>query len=503
MVIIGLSVWADDIPLLRWAGPPGSRPGTYEEWIAEHPYTPFSWKLDRVWYGDGRAGNVAILTEQAIAGPLAPEINQLSNNLQSEGYTVFTYQISGGTPETLKTFLQNLYNTQNIEGALFIGNLPVAWFEIKNDYNQYGYTDFPIDLFYMDLDGNWLDTLNTGNGKYDGHTGATKPEIYIGRLTPQGLGDDTLLLKNYFRKDNAYRKDTLLLDQRALVFVDDDWYDWAQEWAADVALLYPDTMNFFDPETTRATFYRTRLDTVQAWVSVFAHSWPGGHQFKYSNGNLWDYYYAYEYTNQDPPTNFYNFFACSFCRFTENNNCGGNRAIFNQTSGIGAIGSTKTGSMLNFDYFYRKLAEGKTLGEGFKYWFECIYDSIGMGFINLCWHYGMTLLADPWLKPLGHNTAIATATRSGPKSSRIELLKNPVSQKIDIRLTITQAQPVELRIYDCRGALINVIRTEMDSGIHRLSVPCVTDGLQPLPSGVYILQLRLRQGIFTKKVVKM
>jgi len=31
----------DGVPLLRWAGPPGSRPGTYEEWIADHPYTPF------------------------------------------------------------------------------------------------------------------------------------------------------------------------------------------------------------------------------------------------------------------------------------------------------------------------------------------------------------------------------------------------------------------------------------------------------------------------------
>ncbi len=500
ITVFCLTVRADDIPLLRWAGPPGSKPGTYEEWIARHPYEKFSWHSDRVWYGDGKAGSVAIFTEQRIAGALAPQINQLSRNLQSEGYTVYTYQISGGTPESLKTILKNLYNNHNIEGALFIGNLPVAWFEVKNDFNQSGYKDFPIDLFYMDLDGNWLDTLNTGNGKYDGHTGQTKPEIYIGRLTPRGLGDDTLLLKNYFRKDNAYRHDSIFLTQRALVFIDDDWASYVGEWAGDVALLYSDTMNFSDPETTKASFYRVRLDTVQAWVSVFAHSWPGGHQFKYNSGTSWDTYYANEYTSQNPPTNFYNFFACSFCRYTESNNCGGNRAVFDSTYGVGAVGSTKTGSMLNFSYFYRKLGESKTLGEAFKYWFDCIYDSVGMNFNRLCWHYGMTLLGDPWLKPKGHITAIANLRE--PKLRRVQILKNPVHQKIDIRLSMPQSEDVEIAVYDCSGALINVVKKEVVSGINHLSIPCISRNHQPLSNGVYILKFQMKDRVITKKIIK-
>ncbi len=32
----------DEVPLLKWAGPPGSSPETYEEWIEQHPYTDFS-----------------------------------------------------------------------------------------------------------------------------------------------------------------------------------------------------------------------------------------------------------------------------------------------------------------------------------------------------------------------------------------------------------------------------------------------------------------------------
>lgn len=489
----------DKIPLLRWAGPPGSKPGTYEEWIAQHPYTKFSHTLDKIINGDGREGTVAILTEQNIAASLTNEINQLIDNLQSEGYTVLSYQISGGAPESLRTFLQNIYNSNNIEGALFIGHIPVAWFEIADDFNYYGYTDFPCDLYYMDLNGVWLDTMNTGNGKFDGHTGDLPPEIYISRLYPNGLGDDTLLLKNYFKKDNSYRHDTLLLTQRALVFVDDDWIPWAYQWANDVALLYSDTMNYWDAETTRASVYRTKLDTTQAWVSVFAHSWPGGHQFVYNSGSSYDYYYSYEYTNQNPPTNFYNFFACSFSRYTEV--CGGNQAIFNQTSGVGSIGSTKTGSMLDFTYFYYPLGEEATLGEAFKEWFTYITGN-GVTFDELCWHYGMTLLADCFLKPVGHNVFVAETESNAVSNSMLTILGNPVSTHLSLRLSLEQKTDVQIDLYDCTGRMVNNLCRKFETGNHSIKLRLNDETGNNLPQGIYILRAKIGKEIVTKKIIK-
>lgn len=496
----------DGIPLLRWAGPEGSRPGTYEEYIAQHPYSNFSYIADDIVYGDGRAGTVAILTEQTIATSLAFEIDQLIDNLEYEGYTVLSYQISGGEPETLRSFLHDLYTTDNIEGAFFIGDLPVPWFEIADDFNAYGYAQFPIDLFYMDVDGTWLDTMNTGNGKYDGHEGAVNPEIYIGRLTPQGLGDDTLLIKNYFSKNNAYRHGSLRLQERALVFVDDDWIPWAPQWAADVALLYSDTMNYWDPETTRASVYRVKLDTTQAWVSVFAHSWPGGHQFSYNGGMHHDTYYSTEYTNQDPPTNFYNFFACSFCRYTESGNCGGNRAIFNQTNGVGAIGSTKTGSMLDFHYFYRVFGHhdenGNTLGKAFKYWFDCIYDSVGMDFNRLCWHYGMTLLADPFLKPIGHVVGVEEVPYDAVASA-LKVLGNPVSTTILLQLSLSEVENVTISLYDCSGRkATQLMNNRIAAGQHIINLRLTDQTGNQLPNGVYIMVVQTDTKTITKKIVK-
>jgi hypothetical protein len=500
-LVLCYSAEYDRIPLLRWAGPDGTRPETYEEWIAQHPYTPFQHIVQEVYEGDGERGAVAIITDNTVYNALASALSQLSQNLQSEGYTVHSHIASGGTPEDVKALLKTLYYSDGIEGALLIGNIPVAWFEIANDFGSSGYVDFPCDLFFMDLDGTWLDTMTTGNNKYDGHTGTITPEIYVGRLYPSELGDDTLLLQNYFRKDNAYRKDTLLLIQRALVFVDDDWIPWGGWWAENVALLYQDTMNYWDAETTRASIYRNKLDTTQAWVSVFAHSWPGGHQFTYNNGSNYDYYYSSEYTSQMPPTNFYNFFACSFSRYTSAGNCGGSRAIFNQDYGIGSIGSTKTGSMLDFEYFYEPLGQGANLGKGFKDWFTYITAN-GVTFDELCWHYGMTLLGDCYLIPRGHNTAVTEHRDPAPTAGALRLMGNPVSRRVHASITLPSADQVEVSLYALDGSKLMCDDYHMVAGVHSLIVNLVDRNGNVLPNGVYILRVSTDRETFTEKVVK-
>jgi hypothetical protein len=487
----------NEVALLKWIGPEGSHPGTYEEWIAQNPYTPFYAVLDRFTPGDSRLGTIVILTQQSIAGALSSGITQLVNNLQSEGFTILSYQISGGTPDTLRSFLRNLYNTNSIEGALFVGNLPVCWFEIKNDFNTYGYAQFPCDLFYMDLDGTWLDTMTTGNGKYDGHEGAMEPEIYIGRLTPTGIGTDTVVIKNYFRKDNAFRRDTLFLDPQALVFVDNDWISWGPQWAQDVSLLYPDTINYWHAETTRATVYRAKLNTPRAWVSVFVHSSPSLHQFVYNSGGSYDYYYASEYGSQNPPVNFYNHFACSFSRYTDNG-YGGGQSIFNQGYGLGEVSSTKTGSMLEFQYFYQPLSEGKNIGTAFKDWFTYIVGD-GVIFDELCWHYGMTLLADPFLKPTGHYGAVAEHAQDLVRDSKLVIRENPVRDRIRVAFNADQPVRAWAALYDIQGRKAGEIMAA-----RVISAPVTIDHpVRDLPAGVYIVRAQIGINDYVQKVVKL
>jgi hypothetical protein len=67
----------DEVTLLRWGGPPGTKPGTFGEWITSHPYTNFRVTDSSKVRGAPRGKTAAIFTEQSIASSLQNEINGL------------------------------------------------------------------------------------------------------------------------------------------------------------------------------------------------------------------------------------------------------------------------------------------------------------------------------------------------------------------------------------------------------------------------------------------
>ncbi|MCX6844707.1 MAG: C25 family cysteine peptidase, partial [candidate division WOR-3 bacterium] len=398
----------DSTPVTRWVGPEGSRPGTYQEWIAQNPVNESCRYvvLDTV-ISNGDAPWVAIYTDSVYDDSLRDDLNVLSNHLGDDGFSVRRWSVRHDVhPETLRNRIRADWEQYGIKGALFVGNIPTAWFQVSNDLDSSGYAAWPCDLFYMDLDGEWRDTIRHDSSWhagidsiYDLHEGAVAPEIYVGRLMPTGLDSQLTQLRRYFRKDNAFRLDTLRLPSKALFFIDDSWVRESGHWSEELAVAYSDTEKYDDDSVTTATVYREKLDTARAWVSVFAHGHPQGQHFSVPGGPG-DYYWANEYTSQDPPANFYNHFTCSFCRYTETlSACGGVTSVFNKNHGLCAIGSTKPGGMLEFGEFYQPMAEGKTIGQAYLEWFNFIAVD-GFTHAELLWHYGMTLLGDPFLRPV-------------------------------------------------------------------------------------------------------
>ncbi|MDO9026470.1 MAG: C25 family cysteine peptidase, partial [bacterium] len=240
-----------EVARLRWAGPPGSGPGTYQEWLAKHPVKKFEKHRVKSRINPKTKGTgAAVVIESGMYSLVADKIDTLMEFLSQDGHSVYLYTVSGGTPESLKTLLKGLNDSSGLEGAIFIGDLPVAWFEANNEY-EYGYAQWPIDLYYMDLDGSWLDTLGgSANGIYDGHSGTMSPEIYIGRLTLTGISNPGTVLENYLDKDISYRRRENSLPPRAMVFVDDDWDSWVNFWAWSVGQLYKDITKYATPDTT-------------------------------------------------------------------------------------------------------------------------------------------------------------------------------------------------------------------------------------------------------------
>jgi len=383
-VITVVTATPPPVTVTRWVSPDSSRPGTFRDWYRTRPAS--KWCVRPITTaGVGFDDRVAVLVEETLLPSLRASLDTLLSDLARTGYQARAFALSGTAPESLRAFLQAEYDS-GLVAATLVGDLPIAWFQLLDDWNGNGvrdpdedYEEFPCDLYFMDLDGIWqdnwvrydtFDSLVPGQDSiYDSHLGAVSPEIGITRLPVATIGRSDSLLRLYFAKVHQYRTGQLTVTDRALVYIDDDWFPWALLWNNNVGLLYPDRVFISDSEQTRVADYRPRIDTAAyQWIQLCSHSWPGGHAMKYNHGQQWDWFYATYIPGLDPEACFYNLFACSNVRFTETGYCGG-RYVFQTTTGLAAIGSTKTGSMLEFQDYYGPLGSGAPIALAFKSWF--------------------------------------------------------------------------------------------------------------------------------------
>ncbi|MCK4836296.1 MAG: hypothetical protein KAT17_06650, partial [Candidatus Aminicenantes bacterium] len=382
------------LPFLKWMGP--GKPGTYQEYLrkkVDRPYFikeivsfPSQSRNDQIPAPEER--KIMILVNSQTFQNLSGRILRYSGDLNNQGYTVEVFEYSGGNPANLKSFIVS--RNQNLRGCVFIGNLPVAWYEVEDDYFEYGYAEFPCDLYYMDLDGKWQDM--DGNGQYDSHqdgSGDRQPEIFIGRIDASGMeGDEIEILNNYFDKNHEFWSGNLFVHQYGLTYTEDDWSIYS-DMVNDITHLYPGRYEAITaPDTDRNDYLENRLQNVKyEFIQLACHSSSTAHYFV-RNGLL----YSNEIKNAPPQGLAYNLFCCSALRFTDYN-CLGKSYVFNQgRKALTVVGSTKTGSMLEFGYFYQSLGLGNPVGGALKEWFNQIapYDPY-----DLFWHYGMTILGDP------------------------------------------------------------------------------------------------------------
>lgn len=332
---------------------------------------------------------VMVFVADYVLSDLSDQLNQLQADLISEGWTVTVQSGAGMSAEDLRGLFQS---TQNLDGVLLIGFLPCAWYE--EDY--WAEEEFPCELFLMDLDGIWGDA--DGDGIYDSHTGDVAPEIWLGRIDAHAMdyGSELLMLSEYLEKDHLYRTGALAPPSRALAYIDDDWSYYTHcglnyiYGASNVTVINSESQ-------TTASGYLAQLEQGYEFVHLMAHSCPWGHTFKVPSG-MSGTVIAPEIAQVNPNTAFLQLFSCSNARWVETG-CLGNWYLFGTDSGLLVCGAAKTGSMLDFEYFYQPIGSGSCFGEAFRDWWE--YQAQG-GFSSSerAWFYGNALLGDPTLKPL-------------------------------------------------------------------------------------------------------
>lgn len=376
-----------------WTDPAGRLPASFARWAASRA-TADATRHACVSRTDD-TDVVAVVVDAGIYPDIAAELATFAADLTADGYSPRIDTLRGTSPAALRTLLASI---ADLRGAVLVGDLPVAWFEA--DWGGSSPEEFPCDIYYMDLNGTWQDT--DADGLFDRHTGATAPEIWIGRLYAGSLTWDSevRLLRRYFAKNHAYRTGGLALPDRALCFIDNDWAgggDWG------LGSVYS-SVTVIDDARTTAAGWREQLVTGYEWIQVASHSSAWGNTFRSTGSDYTGTVSNCELYAFRPQAHFYNLFCCSGARFIEENYSAG-WEVFHDDWGLLAVGSSKTGSMLNSEDFYAYLGTGITIGEAFRRW---LAQNLG----NVDWHYGMVMVGDPSLKP--RHAALAAVPRSTP-----------------------------------------------------------------------------------------
>ena len=348
-----------------------------------------------------------VVNSTLYASPPARErIVRYAEDIQrAYGCAVIVEAIEGGTAENIKALIQGYY-AAGLDGVVLIGRLPVAWFEVPNDHywwnGGYGYADWTIDLFYMDMDGLWEDRDH--NGKYDTHTsgsGDIQPELFVGRIdasTMTAYGNEVELFCAYMDKNHLYWTGQIRLPNYGLVYTD---HDWANEDASHFRHLYG-TRNYEDTrwldssqnEVTKTDYLNQRLpDIFYGFIQIWTHATYFAHDF-YSGGSCTES----EVRAMKPRALGFNIDGCHACDWAAGLGLRflGGSYVFNESStSLAVIGTTKVGGMLGFEAFYLSLGKNSCLGRAFCDWFtDRLNSNQEMGYI-LGWHYGMTIVGDP------------------------------------------------------------------------------------------------------------
>jgi hypothetical protein len=195
-------------------------------------------------------GGIVLFIDSNYRVPLAAEINRLSADLTSEGWTVSKlYAGRKQTPVMARTALMQHVKSRKhaVSTVMLIGHIPVPYSGgFTGDQSNWPPPDghiegsgdhtgaWPADGFYGDVDGIWTDTDITmttgsdqrnknipGDGKFDPTKFPGTIELEVGRIDLYDMPafglSDTVLTRNYLNRNHLWRTGQTHSVERALI----------------------------------------------------------------------------------------------------------------------------------------------------------------------------------------------------------------------------------------------------------------------------------------------
>jgi hypothetical protein len=314
-----------------------------------------------------RRGKVALIVDQTFAGALAQELETLRSDLVGDGWSVVRHDVSPqASPPQVKAIIRADYNADpaNMRSVFIIGHVAVPYSgAIAPDMHPGHVGAWPADVYYGEMDGNWTDSSvnNTnsefdwnfnvpGDGKFDQSTIPGLVELEVGRVDfhdmPSFTRGEQELLRNYLRKDHAFRHRTLQAPLRGLIRDNFGVID-GDAPAADAWRAFPALFGFFNYfENPPDQFFPTLANNAY----LFAFACGGGDWEKADGvGSTSDF------ANGDPQAIFYLLHGSYFGDWNTTDNFL-RAAIATPTYGLVSIWSSLP------HWYFHHLALGESIG---------------------------------------------------------------------------------------------------------------------------------------------
>lgn len=228
-----------------------------------------------------------LLVENTLYDGLKEELKTYNNDVKREfGFeTILKIFPSSASVFDIRSYIKQTYNNYKLNGVLLIGNLPSGEFYISPSV-------FPEpalgDFIYQDID-NYCE-YSKEKELFEYSSSCTQSwrirPFWISRLTPNSSSKSSLsLLKDYFRRNHAYRMDEYSYGQKSLVYMPLNLDEQNPQVRKDNKLLYEKYLSFFDMynKTTRNLINEARENSDQLFLSEIKK--PYEYEFFFYNGH--------------------------------------------------------------------------------------------------------------------------------------------------------------------------------------------------------------------------
>jgi len=103
------------------------------------------------------AGRVAIVVNSNLYPLIEDQLVVWVSDINADGFEVLLVQATFETVQDLRAALNLAWHSEEgLVGCILVGDFPVPWYAILNEDGKVA-DNFPCDLYYEDLDGQFID----------------------------------------------------------------------------------------------------------------------------------------------------------------------------------------------------------------------------------------------------------------------------------------------------------------------------------------------------------